>query len=95
MAAVATTALFTATSAAMVLGLQLLGRSVTHELHIATVTHSLASKLVVEIHEYLVVGHLDDLTLDAHAFLCHHGHAGTRTDILGVKLAIDMENLLL
>ena len=53
------------------------------------------SKLVVEIHEHLVVGHLDDLTLDAHAFLSHHGHAGTRTDILGVKLAVDMENLLL
>ena len=79
----------------MVLGLQLLGRGVAHQLHVAAVAHRLAGELVVKVHEHLVVGDLHYLTLDAHTLLGHHGHAGSGTDVLGVKLAVDVENFLL
>ena len=93
--AAAVAAFLTAATAAVVLGVKFLGRGVANELNEAAVAHGLACQLVVEVHEHLVIGHLDDLTLDAHAFLSHHGHACTRTDVLGVKLAVDVENLLL
>ncbi len=94
--AITATAVLTATTAAvMVLGLEFLGGSIAHHLDKAAVTHRLTSQLVVEVHDDLVVGHLEDSTLDAHAFLSHHGHDGIRTDVLAVKLAIDVEDFFL
>lgn len=93
-ATVTAAAFFTAASATVMLGVELLGGGVAHELYKTGVAHRLASELVVEVHEHLLVGDLDDLSLDAHAFLRHHGHAGTRADVLGVKLAVDVENFL-
>ena len=85
---------FTAASAAVMLGVELLGGGVAHELYKTGVAHRLACELVVEVHEYLLVGNLDDLSLDAHAFLRHHGHACAGSNVLGVKLAVDVENFL-
>ena len=94
-AAVTATTVLTTAAAAVVLGAELLGRGVAHHLHIAAVAHRLACQLVVEVHEHLVVGHLDHLTLDAHSLLGHHGHAGSWADVLLVKLALHMEDFLL
>ena len=94
-AAVAVVAVLTATAATVMPGLQLLGSGVTHELDISAVAHGLARQLVIEVHKHLVVGDLDHLALDAHAFLRHHGHTGTGANVLLVKLALDVENLLL
>lgn len=93
-ATVAAAALFTTASAAVMLGVELLGGGVAHELYKTGVAHRLASELVVEVHEHLLVGDLNDLSLYAHAFLGHHGHACTGSNVLGVKLAVDVENFL-
>lgn len=93
-ATVTAAALVTAASAAVMLGVELLGGGVAHELYKTGVAHRLASELVVEVHEHLLVGDLNDLSLDAHAFLGHHGHACTGSNVLGVKLAVDVENFL-
>ena len=93
--AVTATAVLTAASAAMMLGIEFLGGGVAHYLDISAVAHRLTGELVVEVHEDLVVGDLDDLSLDAHAFLCHHGHTSSWADVLGIKLAVDMEDFFL
>ena len=79
----------------MVLGIEFVGGGVTHELHIAAVAYGFTSQLVVEVHKDLFVGHLDDLSLDAHTLLSHHGDAGAGTHMLVVKLAVDVEDLFL
>ena len=82
-------------AAAMVTGLKFLGGSIAYKLYEAAVAYRFAGELVVEVHEHLVVSYLYNLALDAHAFLGHHGHTRTGTDVLGVKLAIDVEDFLL
>ena len=94
-ATVAAAALVTAASAAVMLGVELLGGGVAHELYKTGVAHRLACELVVEVHEHLVIGHFHHLALDAHAFLGHHGNKCARTDVLVVKLALDVENFFL
>ena len=94
-AAATVTTVLTAASATVMLGLQLLGRGIAHQLHVAGIAHGLASQLMVEVHGHLVVGHLGHDALDTHALLGHHGHDGTHADVLVVKLAVNMENLLL
>lgn len=87
--------LTTASAAVMVLGLELLGRGVAHELDVASIAHGLTGQLVVEVHGDLVVGDLGDNALDAHSLLGHHGHDGTHADVLVVKLAVNVEDFLL
>ena len=95
MATVAAAAVVAATSAAVVTGLELLGGSVAHELYISAVADGLTGQLVVEVHEHLVVGHLDYLTVKSHALLSHHGHDSTGSHALGIKLAVHVEDFLL
>ena len=96
LAAVTAAAILAATSAAVLVArLQFLGGGVAHELHSADKAHGLSRPGVVEVHGYLVVGHLDDLTVETHTLLGHHGHDGARTDVLGVKLALHVEDFLL
>ena len=52
-AAVTATTLVTAAAATVVLGVELLGGSVAHELHKAAVAHGLTGQLVIEVHEHL------------------------------------------
>ena len=87
--------LLTAATATVVLGLEFLGRGIAHQLHITAIAHGLASQLMVEVHKHLVVGDLDHLPLDTHALLGHHRHDGALADMLVVKLAVDVEDLLL
>ena len=90
-----TAVLTAAATAVVVLGLEFLGRCVTHQLHYTSIAHGLAGQLVVKVHGHLVVGHLSDNALDTHAVLSHHGHDGAHADMLVVKLTIDMEDFLL
>ena len=94
MTAVASAAVLAAATV-MMLGLEFLRGSVAHELHISGIAHRLTSQLVVEVHGDLVVGDLGHDALHAHAVLGHHGHDGAHADVLVVKLAVNVENLLL
>lgn len=94
-AVVAVAVLATTAAAMMMLGLELLGRGVTHKLDKSSIAYSLASQLVVEVHGDFVVGDLSDDALDTHAVLGHHGDDGTHADVLVIKLAINVEHLFL
>lgn len=92
-AAIAVTAILATASAAMVvMRLEFLGGGIAHYLYKTAVAHRLSCQLVVEVHDNLVVGDLDYDTLDAHSLLSHHGDEGARTDVLAVKLAVNIED---
>lgn len=93
--AAATVATLLAATSAVMLGLKLFGGGIAYELHVSHVAHRLAGELVVEVHGDLVIGDLGDDALDTHAFLGHHRDDGAHADVFMVKLAVDVENLLL
>ena len=76
-------------------GLKFLGGSVAYGLHLTLETHVLAGEGVVKVHDYLSVGHILDETVDTETVGGHHRHESARLDHLGVKFAVDHEDVFL
>lgn len=91
---VAATVVVTAATAT-VGGLKLLGCSVAYGLHLTLETYVLAGERMVEVHDYLSVGHILDETVDTETVGGHHRHESARLDHLGVKFAVDHEDVFL
>lgn len=91
---VAASVVVTAAAATMG-GLEFLGGSVAHGLYFAFEAYVLSGKRVVEVHDYLSVGHILDETVDTETVGGHHRHESARLDHLGVKFTVDHENVFL
>lgn len=91
---IAATVVVTAATAT-VGGLKFFGGSVAHGLHLTLETHVLAGERVVEVHDYLSVGHILDETVDTETVGGHHRHESARLDHLGVKFTVDHEDVFL
>ena len=75
--------------------LQLFGSCFAYYTDLAYKAGVLASKRMIEVHYHLLVGDFNHLAVDAISVGCHHRHCGTYLYKLGVKLSVDLKQLLL
>ena len=94
-ASVTTTVVAASASATTVSRLQFLGSGFAYYTDLAYKAGVLACKRMIEVHYHLLVGDFNHLAVDAISVGCHHRHCGAYLYKLGVKLSVDLKQLLL